>query len=250
MGNRILIVFFFVSLNVLLGYLFQRAIDYTCFMELMIIAGTSFTFWVYAARFIQQTAPAVDSFQRFKPFCIQAGIGLSAGLLNILTSTGIMFLSVLLFTECTSRGFDLLNGTLTNNLALNLLCYFSLAFVYSKREPVEFSVPEKTVETEADFLLLSSGNTTHKCSWTDILYVEASNNCIVIHTVTGTFVRYQSLRSFVEQSPIAGIQRVHRSYAVNMDQVRSYDRNKNGDGFLYLQNGRQVKFSRNFFSGW
>lgn len=245
MKLRILIIGFFVSLNLVLGFLFQQLTDFSCFTELLIIAGTGITFWWFVSKWVSVAATQWQLFKNVRNFLLQAGIGLSAGFANALITSGIMFLIVLNCDACTAPELELLNGTFTNNLMIHLLCYFSLVFSVQQQS-------EKAPKTQAasvDIVELSSGNKTYQCRLRDVRYLETSNNCIILHTQAGNFVRYQSLRSFLEEYQGTSIRRVHRFYAVNMDQVQYYEKNKNGDGWLTLVDHSRVKFSRSYFNG-
>ncbi|WP_143473504.1 LytR/AlgR family response regulator transcription factor [Flavilitoribacter nigricans] len=237
------IISFFILLNLVLGYLFQQATDYRCFMELMIVAATGLVFWLAASGWTARTASRWKPMGPFGHFAIQMGIGLSAGVLNMLISSGILFLMVIGSADCADTVFGFLNGTFTNNLTVHLLCYCSLVFVDTK--PVADSDTAVPPDVPPP-ILLTSGNKTYPCTWQNISYIETSNNCIILHTDNGNFVLYQSMKSFLAAYEDTAIRRVHRSFAVNMEQVAYFEKNKNGDGWLTLHNGTRVKFSRSY----
>lgn len=249
MKTPLFIICFFIALNLCLGFLFQASIRFRCYTELLIIATTSFIFWWLALKGIDKISEKWRLFQNTRHFLLQTGIGLSAALANILVTSSIMFLLVFNCEDCTDPNLDLLNGTLTNNLAVHLLCYFTLVFIRQENQEQVRKTERISPAPQSTTIALSSGNKTYQCPLSDILYLETSNNCIVIHTTRGNFVRYQSLKSFLTEYSNTTIKRVHRSYAVNLEQVHCYEKNKNGDGYLTLRDQSSVKFSRSFFNG-
>ena len=79
-----------------------------------------------------------------------------------------------------------------------------------------------------------------------IKFIETSNNCIIIHTSNKKYVKYQSLKRFMEEQAHPSLKRVHRSYVINVNFIDSVQKNKNGDGSIVLQGGEVIKLSRNY----
>ena len=151
--------------------------------------------------------------------------------------------------SCTSASFELLNLSLTNNVAVNLLCYFSLLFyfLYSKKEleinqdsmvPLDASGDQKISVSKSGYKFLLSPE--------ELIYIETANNCVVLHTESGKYVKYQSLKSLQAELPGNIFKRIHRSYLVNTEYIRGVQRNKSGDGFLKLLTGEKIRFSRTY----
>lgn len=249
MNKPFAVISFFVFLNVVFGYLFQITIAAHCWLELMIAGGSSFIFWFSLKGQIQKNAARWKTSPNYQYLAGQFGIAFSASLANILLTTSLMFLVVLLSSNCPDAGFQWLNGTFANNLSVHMLCYFSLIFISRENLPTQIDEYPDPAPEVSDHIVLSARNTSYRCKWEDLFFLEASNNCIIIHTRMGKFVQYQSLKSFLEEHAATPIRRVHRSFAVNLDHIRSFEKNKNGDGYLTLDNEMRVKFSRNFFSG-
>jgi len=249
MKKQLSIISLFVLLNMGVGRLFQESLSVVCFTELLIIAITGFLFWTATAKLIQKGAFKWNMLKSKKDFMVQGGLGLSTVALHILISQAmVIFLMTILFS-CTSSSFDLLNLTLTNNVAVNLLCYFSLLlyFLYSKRE----------MTADQSDLAISATNGNSKISVSksgfkfllspeELIYVETANNCIVLHTELGKYVKYQSLKSFQAELPEHMFKRIHRSYLVNTDYIQCVQKNKSGDGLLKLMTGEKIRFSRTY----
>lgn len=246
MAKRISLISIFVLLNMSIGRMFQESLGMSCFSELSILAITSFFFWNVSAKQIKVWADkwAVDT--KGKNIFIQGGIGLSASAINILIGQVLVVFLMTTIYNCTSPSFNMLNASLTNNVAVNLLCYFSLLF-YS----VEVKKDDKTHEDiekiqEKKRVSVSKKGSQFLLEPQEIVYVETSNNCIVLHTQKGRFVKYQSLRSFSQSVCPNTFKRIHRSYLVNSEFIDHIQKNTSGDGMLRLKTGDDLKFSRTY----
>ena len=150
--------------------------------------------------------------------------------------------------NCTTPSLSLVNLSLTNNVAINFLCYAALVIFYIEkfRNHISSENDDESSENPLSKIALNAKGQQYFISIEDIKYIEASNNCIVINTAQGRFVKYQSLKSFLEDCSSCYLKRVHRSYAVNINHINSIKKNKNGDGLITLTDERIVKLSRNY----
>lgn len=243
MPKLISLISLFVLLNMGIGRMFQASLGIPCFSELTILAVTSFVFWMASAKQIKVWAQKWSFTTHSNTLLIQGGLGLSASALNILMGQALVIFLMTTVYQCTTPSFNLLNAGLTNNIAVNLLCYFFLLFHFVGTESKSTETPsEKTAQVK-----VSKNGMQFVLQQQEIIFVETSNNCIVLHTKKGKFVKYQSLRSFQKQVCPKNFKRVHRSYLVNRFFMDHFQKNKNGDGFLYLKNGTGLKFSRTYF---
>lgn len=62
-----------------------------------------------------------------------------------------------------------------------------------------------------------------KFKLSDILYAEADNNYVNIFTQTQKFVLRMSLADLIDRLHFSRLVRIHRSYAVNIDEIGSFD---------------------------
>lgn len=248
MYKRIFIISVFVLLNVLLGRLFQNTIGSLCFIELGVFAISSFLFWNFIANSIKSWSLKWHIFQDFKMVCIHAGLGLMTTLINVLIGQGLIFIyGFFMYHNYESFNYKFLNASHTNHIAVNLLCYFSLVFYYLntiKKE--ENFANEKDDVATFNKISVSRAGTKFLISLEELIYVESSNNCIVLHTEKGKFVKYQSLKSFQKTLPERLFVRIHRSFLVNTHFIECISKNKNGDGVLRLNSGDELKFSRTY----
>lgn len=246
MVSRLSLISAFVLLNMGIGRMFQESLGVTCFSELSILAITSFFFWSASAKQIKVWAAkwAVDA--KGNNILIQGGIGLSASALNILVGQVLVVFLMTTVYNCTSPSFNFLNASLTNNIAVNLLCYFSLLFYFvGIKKDANVSQQNEKVEKK-NRVSVSKKGSQFLLEPHEIVYVETSNNCIVLHTKKGKFVKYQSLRSFSKTLCPNTFKRVHRSYLVNSEFIDHIQKNTSGDGKLRLKTGDDLRFSRTY----
>jgi DNA-binding LytR/AlgR family response regulator len=59
----------------------------------------------------------------------------------------------------------------------------------------------------------------------DILYIESLKDYIKLFTTTGTYIAYKSLASIVSELPPENFIRVHKSFAIAINKVKSVDSN-------------------------
>jgi len=59
----------------------------------------------------------------------------------------------------------------------------------------------------------------------EILFIESLKDYIKIHTTTGYHIAYKALSSIVEELPSENFIRVHKSYAIAIDKIKSVDGN-------------------------
>jgi two-component system LytT family response regulator len=62
-------------------------------------------------------------------------------------------------------------------------------------------------------------------SYSDILYIEALVNYVVIHTIEGKHITYLSMKEIENSIPLSRFIRIHKSYIVNIDRIKSIDGN-------------------------
>lgn len=258
MSKQRTVILFVILVNFGIGRVFHESLDLVCISELFIIAGTSFLFWTVSLPYLKLATVRLQSFTQHKNLLLHSGLGLSASLLNVLFSQVVIIGVTLYLYQCTTTpSFSFINASLTNNIGINLFGYAFLAhfLIHELKESdpsraehptVKGNGGKSAVKTIPNKIVLSSNSQKAVVDFGDIRFIEASNNCIVLHTQKGKFAHYQSLRSFLLEYPYPRLRRVHRSYAVNLDFISSIEKNKNGDGLLHLTTEQVIKFSRNY----
>jgi DNA-binding LytR/AlgR family response regulator len=88
-----------------------------------------------------------------------------------------------------------------------------------------FAIREKALQYsfrfDNDFLLVKEGSSTTKVLVNDILYIEALANYTRIITVDRKLITLSNLKQFMQQLPADRFLRIHRSYAVALEKVKT-----------------------------
>jgi two-component system, LytTR family, response regulator LytT len=105
--------------------------------------------------------------------------------------------------------------------------------------------PSETIQTTPDYLFVKSEYKLLRIAIADIKYIESANEYIQIHLINDkpvtTLIR---LKAMEEQLPKEQFMRVHRSFIVNLDQVKVIERNRIVfDQKVYIPIGEQYKDS-------
>ena len=79
-----------------------------------------------------------------------------------------------------------------------------------------------------------------------IEHIEAAGDYMIISTGDNSLVLRETMKDLERRLDPRTFQRVHRSTIVNLDQVRQVKPHTNGECFLVLDSGAQVKVSRSY----
>lgn len=122
--------------------------------------------------------------------------------------------------------------------------------------------PKKSMESPAvnEHFFINPGvkGRMIQLSYADILYVEGLKNYVVIYTVDNKYITYLSLKEIENSIPTNKFIRIHKSYIVNIDRIKSIDGNivllSNSielpigisfkDGFLNIVNTKTLRSGR------
>jgi DNA-binding LytR/AlgR family response regulator len=74
-------------------------------------------------------------------------------------------------------------------------------------------------ENKNDFFFIRSASNYEKIYFNDILYVEASQNYMTIHTEKGKIMALITIKSLEEQLPAKKFLRVHKSFIVSLEKI-------------------------------
>ena len=64
-----------------------------------------------------------------------------------------------------------------------------------------------------------------KIEYKDVVYIQALKNYVIIHTFSGKFITYLTMKEMEESLPPSVFMRVHKSFIVNLTKVLSIDGN-------------------------
>ena len=80
----------------------------------------------------------------------------------------------------------------------------------------------------------------------DINYVDAAGDYMCIHTNVKTHILRATMKNMEKRLDPKLFQRIHRSIIVNLDRIKSLHPHNNGEYFLLLENGDELKVSRTY----
>jgi two-component system, LytTR family, response regulator len=95
-------------------------------------------------------------------------------------------------------------------------------------------------------LAVRDGNRTVRVPSAEIRWIEAAGDYMCVHTDGETHVVRATLRELEAQLDPGRFQRVHRSTIVNLARIRALRSHINGEYFLELDCGRELKLSRSY----
>ncbi len=106
--------------------------------------------------------------------------------------------------------------------------------------------PANSAAKPKDLLLIKKHGREFLVNKNDIEWIEASGNYLNLHIDGQVFPMRDTFKSFLDKNTHLPIQRVHRSYAVNVNLVNNLSLTTSGDGTIELLSGQTVKMSRRF----
>jgi DNA-binding LytR/AlgR family response regulator len=91
----------------------------------------------------------------------------------------------------------------------------------------------------ADYFFIKADNKLIKIFFDDILFVEALQNYVIIHTRSRKYITYLTFRSIEEYLPVNSFAKTHKSYIVSLSKIESIEGNE------IQVAGHQIPISRN-----
>ena len=98
----------------------------------------------------------------------------------------------------------------------------------------------------ATMLPIRSGRETLRLDVATIDWIDAAGDYMCLHAAGQTHVLRATMKELEEVLDPAVFQRVHRSTIVNLARVKSLRPHANGECFLKLASGQEIKLSRSF----
>jgi len=108
------------------------------------------------------------------------------------------------------------------------------------------SQPSQRARRYATMLPIRVGRETLRLDVATIDWIDAAGDYMCVHAAGQTHVLRSTMRELEQMLEPQVFQRVHRSTIVNLARVRSLRPHLNGECFLKLQSGQEVKLSRSF----
>jgi DNA-binding LytR/AlgR family response regulator len=94
---------------------------------------------------------------------------------------------------------------------------------------------------EDQHLFIKTDNKLEKVQLEDILYVEAMENYVAIHTPRGRLLTHATLKSVTERLPSSAFLQVHKSYVVALNKITHLEGNAIGIGKASIPISRTLK---------
>ncbi|MDF1696171.1 MAG: LytTR family DNA-binding domain-containing protein [Saprospiraceae bacterium] len=96
---------------------------------------------------------------------------------------------------------------------------------------------QNELQTQHSCIFLKNGKTYKKVNFDDIIHVKALGAYCIVKTKTRDFTISASLKSVLDQLQYSDIVRCHRSYAININHIDSFD----DTGVTLVVKGREVE---------
>ena len=97
-------------------------------------------------------------------------------------------------------------------------------------------------------LVFKEGNQIHVVAVNDLLYLEAQDDYVNCVTRNQYFLKNKTMKYFESHLDQKKFVRIHRSYIVNLDEMKSLDRTENDSYVLQIHTGKQLPVSRSGYS--
>ena len=113
-------------------------------------------------------------------------------------------------------------------------------------DPEALAAVGQPVRRYATMLPIRSGRETLRLDVATIDWIDAAGDYMCLHAGGQTHVLRATMKELEDMLDPSVFQRVHRSTIVNLARVRSLRPHVNGECFLRLQSGQEIKLSRSF----
>lgn len=97
-----------------------------------------------------------------------------------------------------------------------------------------------------DKLAIKDGTRIVRVEPTAIRWIDAAGDYMCIHTDSATHILRATMRELEQQLDARRFQRIHRSTIVNLTRVKEMRSHINGEYFLILDSGHELKLSRSY----
>ncbi|MBU2929141.1 LytR/AlgR family response regulator transcription factor [Winogradskyella psychrotolerans] len=91
-----------------------------------------------------------------------------------------------------------------------------------------------------NYFCIKIGHQIHKVKEDDLLFIMSSDKYIEIHTTTKKYLKRGTIDHFIQENALKGVNRVHRSYAVKLDNIDSVK-----GSIIYIQD-REIPISNTY----
>lgn len=168
----------------------------------------------------------------------------AASIIHILAYSALIFGISALFYSHTFGFRANLMYTISQDLYKYLFIYAAISLLVFRKKQEEKSV-DPTFKFQ-DQLVIGSGRSNLIVPINQIIFIRTSSPYIEIHTADKKHLHSESLKSMLKRLDPGQFIQIHKSTIINLQQVVSYKSRLNGDYDVLLQNGKELRLSRNF----
>jgi len=111
-------------------------------------------------------------------------------------------------------------------------------------EDTTIAVEASTDNEVLERIAVKSGQKIHVILVPEIVYIQADGDYVHIYTMTGKYLKEQTMKYFSEHLPVNLFVRVHRSCLVNVEAISRIELYEKQNQQLTLKNGHQIKVSQ------
>jgi len=102
------------------------------------------------------------------------------------------------------------------------------------------------LEQYSEILAIKDGGEVSRVPIKEILWIDAAGDYMCVHTETTTHILRQTMKQLEETLDPRQFVRTHRSIIVNQQYVEKLCSQLNGEYYLILKNGKELKVSRSY----
>ena len=95
-----------------------------------------------------------------------------------------------------------------------------------KAKAIKENQPAGNPAQESDYFYIKTDNKLVKINYVDVLFIEALQNYVAIHTLSKKYISYLTLHSIEENLPPQKFVKTHKSFIVAIDKVEAIEVNE------------------------
>jgi two-component system LytT family response regulator len=120
--------------------------------------------------------------------------------------------------------------------------------INKKPVPENLLLAASQSSTQNQRIVVKNGNKIKIIPVKDVLYLEAADDFVKIHTVESSFLKNKTMNFFEQTLDAQQFARCHRSYIINVQQVTRIDPNEKDNHLAILKSGQKIPVSRNGYA--
>lgn len=101
-------------------------------------------------------------------------------------------------------------------------------------------------DSKSDRLTIKDGSSILRIPLQDIRWIDAAGDYVIVHTHEVNHIARASLRDLMQRLPPERFVRIHRSTIVNIAVVQKLKPHQNGEYFVSVAGGKELKLSRGY----